>query len=87
MARATDPPTEQETPDEGITTQEGEQYTTRGQTRLATRHGYRFRPSDTNLPEVTSAGINVTKDQADLVLAESEKVGGHVYLVEIEKEA
>lgn len=46
-------------------------YTTKGQTTVATRRGYRFVPSNKDLPVVTSAGLKMTKDEAEAVVAES----------------
>lgn len=79
---------EQQTPDPDVTgstepvTQAGDEYKTQGRTRLATHDGYAFRSSDQDLPEITPEGINVTKEQADAVLAESATYDGHVFLVE-----
>lgn len=80
MARADQQPAEETT--DPVVTQAGEEYKTQGQTRVATRHGYAFRPSNQDLPEITSDGVNVTKDQAAEVLAESDQYDGHVFLVE-----
>lgn len=49
-----------------------EEYTTRGQTVVATRRGYRFASSNKDLPVITSDGIKMTKDEADAVVAESD---------------
>ena len=57
-----------------------EDYTTRGQTVVATRRGYRFTPEDKSIPVITRDGVKVTKEQADALVAES---GG---LVEIKNE-
>lgn len=64
-----------------VTTQSGEQYTTRGQVRLATRQGYRFRPSNKDLPEITPEGVNMSRENADAVLDESDQNDGFVFEV------
>lgn len=53
-------------------TQTGEPFETQGRTRLATRRGYRFAPSDKDLPVITSTGVNVTAAQADAIIAEAD---------------
>jgi hypothetical protein len=83
MARADQQPTEETTVE--VVTQAGDEYKTQGQTRVATRHGYAFRPSNQDLPEITSAGVNVTKDQAEVILAESATVDGGVFLIQNEE--
>lgn len=79
MARASTPA--EEPTNAVVVTQSGEEYTTRGQTRLATRHGHEFRPSDLSIPTITSDGVNVTAEQAEALLKESKTVGGTVYQV------
>jgi hypothetical protein len=60
-----------------------EEYTTRGQTTVATRRGYRFASSNQDLPVITSDGIKMTKSEADAVVAES---NGRVSIVTDESE-
>lgn len=48
-----------------------EDYDTRGQTTVATRRGYRFAPSDKNVPVITNTGVKVTADQAEALVKES----------------
>lgn len=55
------------------------EYETRGRTRVATRKGYRFKPSNKDLPEIHSGGVNMTSDEADAVVEES---GGVVFIVQ-----
>lgn len=69
-----------------VVTQAGDEYTTRGQTRLATRRGYRFQPSNKDLPEVTASGISVTATDADAILRESDAVRGTVYKVDTDQD-
>lgn len=56
-----------------------EDYSTKGQTTVATRRGYRFAPSNKEIPMVTSLGIKVTAEQADALVTESD---GLVFKVE-----
>ena len=56
-----------------------EDYSTRGQTTVATPRGYRFAPSDKEVPVVTHAGLKVTAEQADALVSESD---GLVFKVE-----
>ena len=91
MAKADTPPqdvepvvTEPVAP--ATTTQAGEEYKTQGQTRVATQHGYAFRPSNQDLPVIDHLGVNVTKEQAEAVLQESERSDGRVYLVDTTEE-
>lgn len=69
-------------------TQTGEPYQTRGQTRLATRHGQIFVSSNEDLPQITSEGVNMTADEAEAVLAEAATVGidGLVFKVETKED-
>lgn len=68
-------------------TQTGEPFETQGRTRLATRRGYRFAPSDKDLPVVTSAGVNVTASQASDIIAEADgDTEGLVYRVQDEED-
>ena len=76
---------EQPTGDAIVVNQEGEEYKTQGRTRLATRHGVRFQPSDKSLPVITSAGVFVTAVQAEAIKAESRSAGGTVYQVETDQ--
>lgn len=55
----------------GIENVQSDDYKTRGQTTVATRHGYAVVPSNKDLPVVTSAGVKMTKEEADAVVAES----------------
>src|SRR5690348_2338130 len=50
----------------------------RGQTRIATNHGYAFRPNaDHGVDfDVTADGVYVTKDQADAIMAEANAAYG-----------
>lgn len=48
------------------------EYTTQGKTKVATRPGYRFAPANKDIPVVTSTGINVTAEQAEALIAESD---------------
>lgn len=56
-----------------------EDYSTRGHTTVATRRGYRFAPSNKDIPVVTHEGLNVTKEQASELVTESD---GVVYITE-----
>jgi hypothetical protein len=49
-----------------------DEYTTQGKTTVATRRGYRFVPSDKDLPVITHAGVKVTSDQATQLIDESD---------------
>lgn len=51
-----------------------EDYSTKGQTTVATRRGYRFAPSNKDLPVITAAGVKVTADQAQALVDESNGV-------------
>lgn len=55
---------------------EGE-YETRGKTTVATRRGYAFASNDHEIPVVTHQGIQVTKDQAEALIEES---NGEVFI-------
>ena len=48
------------------------EYTTRGQTKVATKRGWRFAPKDKDLPVITSAGVFVTREQAEALVEESD---------------
>lgn len=48
-----------------------DEYSTQGKTTVATRRGYRFVPSDKDLPVITHAGTKVTAEQADALIEES----------------
>lgn len=48
-----------------------EQYSTRGQTTVATRHGVVFVPSNEALPAITPRGVKMSKEDADKVVGES----------------
>lgn len=60
-----------------------EDYKTNGTTTVATRPGYRFVPSDKDLPVVTSKGVKMTKENADKTVKESR---GRVRIVDEKKE-
>lgn len=66
----------------------GDEWASRGKTRLASRAGYEFHPSDTDLPRITPAGVNMTASEADTVLAEAETTPyeGLVFQVTTEKD-
>jgi len=55
-----------------------EDYKTRGQTTVATRRGYRFVPSNKDLPVVTDQGVKMTKEDAEAAVAES---NGRAFIV------
>ena len=57
-----------------------EDYDSKGQTTVATPFGYAFVSSDQSLPVVTHQGVNVTKEQADAIVAESDENDGKVYV-------
>lgn len=59
-----------------------EDYDTKGQTTVATRRGYAFAPSNKAIPVITEAGIKMTREQADEVVAESDRSDGKVFIVE-----
>jgi hypothetical protein len=60
---------------------------TQGRTRLATRRGYRFAPSDKDLPVITSSGVNVSASQAADIIAEADAdTEGLVYKVQDEED-
>lgn len=62
----------------GVENVSAEEYTTQGKTTVATRRGYRFVPSNKDLPMITHDGIRVTADEADALVEESD---GLVYKV------
>lgn len=66
---------EQESNADPILNQKGELYSTRGRTLIRSPFGRRFRGTDQELPEVTSAGVNMTRDQAEQVMREAESMG------------
>lgn len=47
-------------------------YETRGRTTVATRRGYRFAPSDKDIPVITHEGVKVTAEQAATLAKESD---------------
>lgn len=59
-------------------TQAGDDYSSRGGVVLATPYGHEFRPSNKDLPPITHRGVNMTREQADAVLAESKEAHGNV---------
>lgn len=58
-----------------------EDYDTRGQTTVATPRGYAFASSNKDVPVITHAGVKVTADVANELVAESDEVNGGVYIV------
>lgn len=58
-----------------------EDYKTRGTVTVAARPGYEVIPTDKSLPVVTTAGVTMTRDQADALLKESPE-----YVTEVEKD-
>lgn len=60
-----------------------EEYDTQGRTTVATRRGYAFQPTDNDLPLVTHTGIQVTREQANALVDESD---GVVHIVENEED-
>lgn len=50
----------------------------RGQTKIATNHGYAFRPNEKHGVDfdVTADGVYVTKEQADAIMAEANDAYG-----------
>ena len=60
-----------------------EDYSTRGQTTVATRRGYRFVPSNKSLPVVTHDGVKVTIEDAEALTSESK---GIVFVVNKDEE-
>lgn len=73
MAKDPVPTTEGDTPvpvvNPSITTG-GDEYSTRGQTTVAAPAGYVFVSANSDLPAITSGGINMTREQADVLIAE-----------------
>lgn len=69
--------------DEQFENVSADEYETRGQTTVATRRGYRFVPSDKEIPIITSDGVKMGKEDADKVVAESR---GRVFIVEPKNE-
>lgn len=66
--------------------QDGSEYTTRGETKVATRPGREFRGSNKSLPTITPEGVKVTADQADKLIEEANRYhSGLVFKVEDEK--
>ena len=65
-------------------TVDGEEYHSRGQTILATSSQYEFRAE--GFPPITSAGIRVSKDNAEVLLALASKYGVTLSVTHIEKE-
>ena len=51
------------------------QYKTKGEVVVAAQRGFSFRPSDTDLPVITSEGVKMTRTQADKVLKEAASTG------------
>ena len=47
------------------------EYETRGKTTVATRRGYRFVPSDKDLPVIHSGGVKVTAEVAAQLIEEA----------------
>lgn len=58
-----------------------EDYDTKGRTTVATPYGYAFASSDKEIPLVSHAGLQVTADIAEALVAESDACGGKVYIV------
>lgn len=58
-----------------------EYYETRGKTTVATRRGFVFVPSDKSLPVITPDGVNMTKDEAEEVVAEAASTRAGVHIV------
>ena len=56
------------------------EYETRGQTTVATRRGYRFVPSDKELPVIHSGGVKMSREAADALLDEAGDAGDRVGL-------
>lgn len=61
--------------DEPVTPAENvspEEYSTKGKTTVATRRGYAFVSSNRDLPVITHDGVQMTAEEADFVVAESD---------------
>lgn len=71
-------------PDTGNVRQE--EYSSTGQTVLATRRGYRFAPSNKDIPVITAKGVNMSSTDAEAVLAEAKTTGVVVFKVEKNEE-
>lgn len=56
------------------TTQTGEPFDTRGQTVVACKVGYNYRPQNPDLPVVTPGGVTMTGDQADSIIDEADSI-------------
>lgn len=66
---------------EGFDNVRAEDFETGGRTTVATPLGYAFAPSNTDVPVITHAGVKMTKEQAEEVVAESDSVNGRAYIV------
>lgn len=60
-------------------------YSSTGKTVLRTSEGYNFVSGNASLPVITPAGANMSREDADAVLAESDLYDGHV-VEDIEEE-
>lgn len=58
-----------------------EDYETTGRTTLATRHGYAFAHTVEEVPIITSSGVKMSREKADLILAESAEHDAGVFEV------
>lgn len=67
--------------DEGTGNIKDEYFETKGRTTVATRPGFVFSPSDKGIPVITSSGVQMTKEQADAVVAEAESTRAGVRIV------
>lgn len=66
-----------------LQTQSGDDYSTKGNTVVATRPGHEFNGSDKALPTITPQGVKVTAEQADKLIEEAGLYGsGLVFKVE-----
>lgn len=78
-------------PDATKFTVAGDKYTTKGQTKVATPMGRAFRSANEDLPLITAAGVYMTADEANEVIAEAgyenTAVDGLVFKVEKNEEA
>lgn len=52
-------------------TQAGDEFKSRGKVRVAARYGNAFAPADKDLPVIDHTGVNLTREQADAVIAEA----------------
>lgn len=62
------------------------EYSSTGQTVLATRRGYRFAHTNKDIPVIDSEGVAMSDAEAAVILEEADKAEVHVFKVEANKE-